>query len=240
MTMLPNFLGIGAKKAGSTWLWANMIQHPEIFLPPNKEIHFFDWNFHKGIDWYANHFTSSTSKVKGDMTPDYSGLPVERIALVKKYMPKVKIILLLRHPVDRAWSHAVMDLATLRGRSVDDVTHEEFMEHFNSSESRDKGSYPKIIKNWSKYFSKKQLFVEHFSKIKNAPEQLLNDIFTFVGVHRVESFDNYPARVKVLPNQRQYDVIPSISDKHYEYLLSMYKNDIQLMKTLDFHFDTDS
>ena len=159
MNILPNFLGIGAKKAGTTWLWANMSQHPEIFLPPNKEIQFFNWNFHKGLDWYSSHFTSPAFKIYGDITPDYSSLPVEKIAYIKKIMPKVKIILLLRHPIDRAWSHAIMDLVTLQCRSFHEITDEAFIGHFTSLESRDKGCYPKIIKNWSKYFSKKQLFI---------------------------------------------------------------------------------
>ena len=172
----------------------------------------------------------------GEITPDYSGLSLEKIAYVKKILPKAKIILLLRHPIDRAWSHAVMDLVTLPKKSFCEITDEEFIKHFTSSESMDKGCYPQIIKNWSRHFSKKQMFIENFSKITENPEELLQDIFSFLGVDAVDSFHNYPVKNKVLPNHRKDDTIPKISEKHYEYLHAMYKDDIKFLKLLNFHF----
>ena len=55
----PEFLGIGAQKSGTTWLYENLKKHPQLYLPKTKEIHFFDWHFYKSIKWYCQHFKNA-------------------------------------------------------------------------------------------------------------------------------------------------------------------------------------
>ncbi|MFZ4547052.1 MAG: sulfotransferase domain-containing protein [Bacteroidales bacterium] len=103
----PDFLIIGAQKCGTTSLFYYLLQHPELFLPIEKEIHFFDLKYHHGIDWYRNIFNTGeegNGKLKGEASPYYIFHPLvaERVF---SHIPSVKLILLLRDPVDRAYSH---------------------------------------------------------------------------------------------------------------------------------------
>ena len=156
--MLPNFLCIGAEKSGTTWLYHNLKKHPQIWMPPVKEIHYldeiqrkpsltildrlFDSRFynqnwrqifkeqiksnlrHPNLDnilWYSNYlfsprndqwytslFERARERITGDITPEYSSFKTEEVAYAYKIMPKSKIIFLLRNPIERAWSHALM------------------------------------------------------------------------------------------------------------------------------------
>ena len=102
--MLPNFLGIGAARAGTTWIARNLAQHPAVFIPYKKELHFFDANFDKGTAHYAAEFQGwSNQKAVGEITPKY--LHHEAAAdRIKATLPAAKLIVSLRNPVERAYS----------------------------------------------------------------------------------------------------------------------------------------
>ena len=108
---LPNFLVIGAMKAGTTSLYHYLSAHPEIFMPKIKEVDFFteELNWGRGFDWYERQFApaapdvvalgeASTSYTKH---PRYKGVP-ERIAT---HLPKVKLVYVVRDPIERIRSH---------------------------------------------------------------------------------------------------------------------------------------
>lgn len=105
--MLPGFLCVGTAKAGSTTINDVLDQHENVFLPPAKELHFFDNDEHfaKGIDWYASHFERARAgQVVGEVTPaymSYEKVP-ERIRMTLG--PDIKIIFSLREPAARAYS----------------------------------------------------------------------------------------------------------------------------------------
>jgi hypothetical protein len=102
--VLPNFLIAGAAKCGTTSLAAWLACHPDVFIPPSKELHFFqlDEGWAKGLDWYASQFADAAAV--GEGTPAYMFHPhaVERI---ERSLPGVRIVVCLRDPVDRAFSH---------------------------------------------------------------------------------------------------------------------------------------
>ena len=103
----PDFLIISPPKTGSTWLAANLRLHPQVFVPDIKEVKYFS-SFHRWLDlgWYLDHFAPAEGRLKGEASPSYAILPVERIRLVRRLFPDVKLIFLMREPVGRAWSHA--------------------------------------------------------------------------------------------------------------------------------------
>lgn len=113
---LPNFLGIGAAKCGTTWMHSLLQQHPQIYMPrKRKEIDFFnmDHNYDRGFDWYESFFPDAQEAVKytaiGEFTPRYINSPkfANRIAEVKSVE---KLIVMLRDPAKRTYSqyaHAV-------------------------------------------------------------------------------------------------------------------------------------
>jgi len=102
----PNFLGIGAAKSGTTMLSSLLQQHPEIYIPPQKELHYFDGdsiNRGDNIIWYFSQFKKN--KAVGEYTPSYLLIPTAPDRILKTLGKKVKLIVLLRNPVDRAFSH---------------------------------------------------------------------------------------------------------------------------------------
>jgi hypothetical protein len=103
---LPNFLVIGAPRAGTTWIERQLREHPQVFLPSRKELHFFDReeNFEKGIDHYKSYFVEAEDSLAvGEATPDYLHHPLAP-QRIKRYLGDVKLIVSLRDPVDRAYS----------------------------------------------------------------------------------------------------------------------------------------
>lgn len=101
---LPAFVGVGAQKAGTTSLHAWLRQHPQIFLPALKEVHYFDLQHGKGPRWYRRHFAAAAPGQRcGEITPYYLLHPLapERIAAL---LPEARLIVLLRDPVERTLS----------------------------------------------------------------------------------------------------------------------------------------
>jgi hypothetical protein len=101
----PCFLVLGAQKAGTTTLQALLGQHPQVFLPACKEVHYFSLHADRGDSWYASHFTDAASQQRcGDITPYYLFHP-QAPARIRLLLPKARLVILLRDPVERALSH---------------------------------------------------------------------------------------------------------------------------------------
>lgn len=114
LRQLPDFLIAGAMKCGTTSLYNYLGQHPEIAKARKKELHFFDWHYQRGLRWYRSQFPLALPGRwagpggggirTGEASTDYLFHPraPERIAAT---LPEVRLIALLRNPVDRAYSH---------------------------------------------------------------------------------------------------------------------------------------
>ena len=114
-TKLPDFLIIGAQKAGTTSLASYLAAHPQVLIPKCKEVHFFSDGFVQGVDWYQSHFTVGrrrrvrsllrrTPPSAGEATPYYLFHPLAA-SRCSKLLPEARIVIMLREPVDRAYSH---------------------------------------------------------------------------------------------------------------------------------------
>lgn len=113
---LPAFLIVGGQRCGTNSLYEYLVEHPAIARAmPQQEVHFFDTNFSRGLSWYRGHFPTrlwlratearaGCAAVTGESSPYYMFHPLapERIAST---LPDVRLIVLLRDPVDRAYSH---------------------------------------------------------------------------------------------------------------------------------------
>jgi hypothetical protein len=119
MALFPDFMVIGAMKGATTWLYENLRCHPAAFLPSEKEDYFFSHDFRKrSLYSYLKRFTPGRHAVKGEITPGYSILPLDRIRLIHGFKPDLRLVFLARNPVDRAWSEAVMNLSDKTGRPL--------------------------------------------------------------------------------------------------------------------------
>jgi hypothetical protein len=277
--MFPRFLGIGAQKAGTTWLHAMLSEHEEIWLPHLKELHYFDRRFPikqavgmppsapgRGVfarhvstrlrridaaklmerlrfrrwgdltwelrylfgdwndEWYASLFDAARDRLAGEITPAYSCLGETAISHVHMLMPDAKLILLLRDPIDRAWSHARMDLAGARGRSAKHVGDTEYIKHFIGSASRLRGDYRGTIRRWLTRFPERQLFLGFYDEIQSNPEGLLTGIFRFLGVSASEK--HIPCTVRTRVNSGTQAQIPQ---QLYQYLAALYIDELRVL-----------
>ena len=179
---LPDFLGIGAQKAGTTWLHEQLRAHPAIHLPARKELHYFDDNFHRPLRWYAAHFADAGARRAGEITPAYAILDDARLAYVAAVMPRVRAIFLMRDPVERAWSQAVMTLVEQAAREPSTVTEAEFTSFLRSPAVRLRGGFTRTIDAWHRHFPKDQLLLGFHDELRADPEALLARVTDFLGV----------------------------------------------------------
>lgn len=191
---LPDFLGIGSQKAGTTWLHANLSCHPDLFLTAQKELHYFDWSYHTRLVNYARHFAEAGNRVAGEITPGYQLLPANRVRMIKSLCPALRLLFIVRNPIDRAWSQAKMGLGVKRGRSLETVSDDEFIAFFRSKPSVGRGSYTEAIDRWSGIFGAQRLLVFFHDEIARAPEALLRRAFVHLGVTPDVDWTRFPMR----------------------------------------------
>lgn len=177
----PDFLGIGAQRAGTTWLHENLRSHPQVFLPKKKEQHYFDWNPHRSLRRYSEIFSGQNGLIKGEITPYSSALPRWAVHYVHELMPRARLILLLRNPVERAWSQALLNLVVRQRRTFDSVTEEEFIAQFRHQRTIGRGDYLGILESWLSAFPEEQMFIGFFEDIGERPKELLSDVFEHIG-----------------------------------------------------------
>lgn len=194
-TKLPDFLVIGAQKAGTTTLFALLRKHPHIYLPPQKEVQFFsnDELFARGVDWYAeeNFRIGDSVGVAGEISPQYMfrDLVPERI---KTVLPDVKLIAILRHPLKRAFSHYQMSVRRgLESRDfrsafeasveakLNDLCLDETSNYYQFS------AYGDILTKYLQQFPKEKLLILFQENLDSAPATVLNQIHEFLGVEHI-------------------------------------------------------
>jgi len=194
--MLPKFLCVGAQKSGTTSLHDILIQHPNLFLPEQKETKFFvrDEFYNLGIGYYEKQFfrKAKTGQLAGEIDPDYMYFHYAPQRISHCLGNKIKLIFILRNPVDRAYSHYWMSVR--RGYeklSFGDAVLKEperlavgsiFNKlHFSYL---DRGRYCGQIENFLRYFPKENMkFIIFEDFVKNI-ETTVCSIFDFLGVRR--------------------------------------------------------
>lgn len=131
--VLPDFLIIGAARAGSTSLYEYLLAHPQVGSPSHKEIHYFDNNFERGTGWYRRHFPTLSERERtkrlrgafrtGEASPYYVFHPLapER---VRQALPEARLVVLLREPGARAYSQYQLERRSER----ETLTFEEALE----------------------------------------------------------------------------------------------------------------
>ncbi len=207
---MPDFITIGTMRGGTTSLYNYPLAHPQIAWATKKEVHFFDRHFHRGIAWYRAQFPSllqadmaemrqSQRVITGEGSPYYLFHPLApaRAALV---VPKTKLIVLLRNPVDRAYSHYRQKVI----RGVETLSFEDALAQ-EETRTRDEGQrlaadphyysynhqhysylargiYVDQLERWMNYFPKEQFFIIKSEDFYATPERQLKEIFRFLGL----------------------------------------------------------
>lgn len=190
--MLPNFLVIGAMKAGTSSLYRYLRDHPQVFMPEPKELNFFvaERNWRLGRRWYEERFEGAESALAvGEASPSYSMHPTfrdvpKRIADV---IPDVRLIYVLRHPIDRMLSHylATHHLRPIAGRERDPIQRERRpigRALLNDSQYLGASLYSMQIERYLEFFAPEQLLVVVSEQLKRERVSTLARIFDFLRV----------------------------------------------------------
>jgi hypothetical protein len=278
MSEAIDFLGIGAQKAGTSWLYAVLRQHPQVWMPPIKELHYFsrssqypsisrlaqiyfiqrvredktylrkmmgalwsrmrigDWTtarfyltYYTGTyddSWYLSLFKFGASKIKGEITPAYSMLNAEDVRHVHNLLPNLKIILLLRNPIERAWSNYRFSMDkrgnVLGADSIDDM--KKFM---NEPGQELRSDYLRTINNWSASFPLEQMYIGFYDDLLRDPRVMIRGVCDFLGIDAecvstksvVDKHFNVSKKLDI-PTEIQY------------YLAEKYHKDIQALHTM--------
>jgi len=209
----PDFLVIGAQRAGTTWLHRVLRQHPRLWLPPVKELHYFDkldttrtildakerrrvglrglvgldpwlfryWFGRRSDIWYAELFRRAQDEglITGEITPAYATLGEETLQRIRRMSDKLKIIFVMRDPVERVWS-AVNNAAK---KGVADVsTVDKSIERARESGAAARSAYADTIKRVEMLFAKEQIYYCFFEDLRDRAEILTAAVFSFLGV----------------------------------------------------------
>jgi hypothetical protein len=177
-----DFLGIGAQKGGTTWLHRMLAMHPGLEFPAGKEVHFWNSKRSLGTSWYLAQFDPPAAGVRcGEITPAYALLESEVVREIHCLNPELRVVFVLRNPINRAWSSALMALRRAEMR-IDEASDQWFVDHFRSKGSLGRGDYAATIERWHSVFSPDQLLLLRFEEIHEQPRQLLHRCATHLGV----------------------------------------------------------
>ncbi len=186
-----DFIGIGTAKSGTTWLVKQLNEHPSIYIPSEKELHFFSVKDSHGFDlknnryekfgfeWYENHFRKCDARqVRGEFTPFYlyCGTAAHRIF---RHAPNVRLICTLREPIQRAFSHYQHDMriGLLNSRiSFENAVRirRDYLEY---------GLYYKYLKVYFDIFPHENIKIIFFEDIAKNPLQVIEELYNFLDVN---------------------------------------------------------
>lgn len=211
--VLPDFIIIGGMRCGTSSLFRNLMNHPSVAPPTMKEPHFFDYYYSKGPLWYRSHFPTVFLRLErklarkrfitGEATPIYIFHPdVPR--RVARILPQVKLIALLRNPVDRAYSHYQLE----RRDGLEKLTFEEAIDTeeerirgerekmlADESYTGDKyaiysycsrGIYVDQLRNWAKFFPKDRILVLRSEDFFMEPSTAFSKVLDFLSLDQWE------------------------------------------------------
>lgn len=199
---LPNFLVIGAQRAGTTLLHRILNAHPEVFVPiRRKEIHYFDWYYDRGPLWYQDFFEGASRGYTaiGEVTPDYL-FESEVPSRIKETLNPIRFLVILRNPVDRAYSWYLYCWRSFNEkRSLDDFFKEE-------KEVLTRGCYSQQLSRYLRYFSRSDFLILFLDDLISQPSSTLNKIAEFLGLScgwpEPETLVRDPVNASLIPRFR--------------------------------------
>jgi hypothetical protein len=208
----PDFMCIGAHKSGTTWLYQQLDSHPDFWMPPVKELHYFDQlsrvqrstpprcrderdrcfveSMEKlstkpyiDLENYARLFEPKGSLLSGDISPNYSTLSSKVIRQIVRYFPNLKVIFLARDPVQRFWSHLSMEVHYRQIEPFDATNIHEVNRNLLRRGMRLR-SYPTaVVTRWKRYVHPDRFRVYFFDDLQRNPTELRRSILHFLGAN---------------------------------------------------------
>lgn len=200
---LPDFLIIGGVRCGTTSLYYNLCHHPSVEKAAYDEIGFFDDNYHLGLNWYRSMFPTKNKMdairkktgncITGEDTPFYIWNK-DAVKRIKNLLPKIKLIVILRNPADRAYSNYHLSLREgTEKRSFENAIKQDIEFINNKKDKKEeltnqdfktsyiaKGLYFDQLKTWFKMFDENQICTIFTEDLQKDPEDTMKKIFGFL------------------------------------------------------------
>jgi Sulfotransferase domain len=175
----PDFIGIGAQRTGTSWIYACLVEHPEICMP-RKEINFFsrERNWSRGFDWYERIFAECPpDALVGEFSTSY--LTHAKTAMrIKSRYSGIRLVVSLRHPADRAYSSYLNDVAAgIVPATIPFAqalrSHPEYIEG---------GRYAPHLRRYLQLFPRDRIFVSIFDDARRDALATIGGLYRFLGV----------------------------------------------------------
>lgn len=196
----PDFLIIGAQKAGTTSLYNCLKQHPEVSAANTKEVHYFSRFYARGLNWYLQQFPErEDGQLSGEASPFYFLHPQSARRIAETF-PRIKLVLILRDPVERAISHyhqqkrrghETLDMLSafqnesqridqawqrlLRDERISGIKVQQFA-------YLKRGEYLEQLLRYRQYFPEQQIHLMESHAFFEAPYPNLAQLFAFLGI----------------------------------------------------------
>ena len=174
-----DFVGVGTSRSGTTWIAKCLQEHPEICTPTWKEVHFFDHdhNYKRGLGFYKTFFKNYEDKITGEFCPEYI-FEEKALKRIKEDYPDTKILISLRNPIERAFSHFLY----VKRKNVG---IKDFGELFTEDRRHiiEQSAYYKYLQNIYKYFDKEKVLIVIHDDHKKDAEAFIQNIYSFLGVN---------------------------------------------------------
>src|SRR5215211_6876293 len=218
----PDFICVGAHKSGTTWLYQQLDSHPDFWMPPLKELHYFDQlsriqrssssrrrderdiRFLESInslsakpyidlEHYARLFEAKGPLLSGDISPNYSTLSKAIIRQIVGYFANLKVLFLARDPVERVWSHLSMEVHYHQIEAFD-VTDIDEVNRNVLRRGMLLRSYPSaVVARWKRYVHPDRFRIYFFDDLQRNPIELRRSIVEFLGADPNKAASRVPA-----------------------------------------------
>jgi hypothetical protein len=233
--VLPDFLVIGAMKSGTTTLFAHLAQHPDVRRPATKEIQYFSHFYDRGTTWYRAHFPLYKELagrhrpwLTGEASTAYLSDPLVPSRVVD-LLPKVRLIVVLRHPTDRAYSHyqhvrsngfesmTFREALDVEAARVAAVQRRRVVNDRDAARARPfaytgRSLYAAQIAEWRTFFPRDRFLVLSAEELHSAPTVVMKQVFRFLGLR-----EDVPIRPQHLNARRYEDMAPDLRARLNDY-----------------------
>ena len=232
-----SFIIAGTQKGGTTALYSYLKEHPKLYMPKTKELHFFD---NETIEWakpnynlYHKHFENSKSKERiwGEATPIYMYWKQSAVR-IKNYNEKIRLIIILRNPITRAYSHWNMEnKRNMESLSFIDAVKNEKTRclELENSQHRvysyvDRGFYCKQLTNLWNYIKKEQILIIRNEELRNEPTKTLAKIYAHIEID--------PIKQKPMNNVFHHPYNEPMPNEAKQVLLEIFYEEIKNLEQL--------
>jgi len=186
-TTRPTFLICGAQKAGTTAIYEALSSHPDVCMSRPKETEFFNWRYRRGWEWFGSHFDHYDGEAAvGEASTRTMPTP-EAPHRIAERLPHVKLIFVLRDPVERA--HSAFWYYVMQGILCPEEDFGAFIRnegHPLRQEIIHYGFYERHLSRFLDHFSATQCLLIRYEDVREFPEKALQQVCRFIGVDSVE------------------------------------------------------